>query len=730
MKANKLKPFPFIKQVGFMECGTTSLAMIFKYYGYYDVRNFLSKKSEVNTEGIDLYTISGLAEGFGFETNGFQLNFENLGKLHLPCIAHYNGNHFVVVYKVNAKQVWIADPAVGKYTLTREEFEAKWNGIVLEVRPTNEIFKHTELAELAEANLTKRKTLFSKFYWSSLLPTKGIVFQILLATLFLQLLGLALPFFTQTIIDQVLVNANIKLLYAILIGMLVLLTSQVMLTYGRNMLITQFKSTFELNFFSKFFNHFLQLTQTFYDNHKREDFINRFQVNLKIRNALRPSILEGVIDFAFIMTYLLALLAYNVQLGLIIVLFTLFYTVLTVSFSPKLRHLENKIFTENQKTMGQFLDTLLGIQSVRLLGIEKLRYWQWKNQYTSALNKVMDTEKNYIQLTTLLSSLKFTCQIAIYWYGAYLSFNGVITIGQYIAFITIFTTIINSLSRITQLWFLFTEMSVNLSRMNDVFIEETIDYSPLNKVSISGPIGIDIRQVNFKYSSRNKDYTLKNINLEIQPGTFLGIVGRNGSGKTTLIKLLSNLYDHYEGEICMNDVSLKNILPAQLRKKVAVIPQDIFLFDATIKENILYGNPNATDEEVIEAAQMADIHDFIKTLYLGYNQKIGVNGANLSGGQQLKIAFARLFVSNPEVVILDEASSALDVETEHRIMQNVFRKFKGKTIISIAHRLHTLQHADYIAVLEKGELAEYGSHNVLMDKQGIYSQFINTYINF
>jgi ABC-type bacteriocin/lantibiotic exporter with double-glycine peptidase domain len=713
-----------------MECGTTCLAIIFKYYGYYDIRAFLTEKAGVNTEGIDLYTISELAEGFGFETEGYKLEFNQLSEIQFPCIAHYEGNHFVVIYKVKNNKVWIADPAIGKYTLEKKEFCEKWNGVVLNLIPTKEIFKHNELTDLVEERRKKEKSVISRFYLSAYNSTKKYVGQIVLATIFLQLLGLALPFFTQTIIDQVLVNENLKLLYAILIGMIAIFTSQIVLTYGRNILLTQFKVSFERNFFSRFFDHFIRLKQSFFDNHKREDFINRFQENLRIRAALNPSILQGIIDFAFIALYVVVLFIYNALMGFLTLAFIAMYVAFTVYFSPRLKNLENRIFAEDLKTMGQFLDTLLGMQTVRLLGIEKLKFWKWKNQYTKALNKVLETEKTYIGLSTLLSGVFFASQAVIYWMGAYLTFKDQLTIGQYIAFITIFTIIINALSRITQLWFMLTELSVSFDRLNDVLMQEKADFDLDNKLPLNSPVKITYKNVSFKYREQEEKYTLKDLSFEIEHGNFIGIVGRNGSGKTTLVKLLSKLYENYKGEITLNDGELRNILPSQIREKISVVPQEVFLFNGTIKENIQYGNPKASTEEIIEAAKAADLHAFVESLYLGYNTMVGDSGSNMSGGQRLKIALARLLVSNPEIIILDEASSSLDVETEKKVMESIKSKFRGKTIISIAHRINTLQTADKILVLDDGKLIEQGNHKELMDLNGLYKKFIDTYITY
>ncbi|GAB4235575.1 MAG: peptidase domain-containing ABC transporter [Ekhidna sp.] len=725
----KLKPFPFIEQVNLMECGTTCLAMIFKYYGFYNIRNLLSEVAQVNTEGTDLYTLSEIANSMGFEADGYQLSFAHMEEVHLPCIAHFDGNHFVVVYKFNKKYVWIADPAYGKDKITKEEFESRWNGIILNLVPQADLFQNKDMLDLVDERRKRSKNVFNNFYTSILSPFKRVILEILGASLLLQLAGLALPLFTQSLIDHVLVDKNQQLLYAILFGFICVFCTQVILTYVRNVLMNQFKVQLELGFFSRFFEHLIFLNQKFFDAFKREDFINRFHENMKLRQVLNPTILQTIIDFVFILMYLGILFVFNGFLAWTAVFFTLVYFVSMAIYTPRLKHLENKVFHENVKTMGSFLDSLLGIQNVKLLGIEKLAFWKWKNQYTKNLNKVLTTEQVYLNLSTLLQAIHFIGQVSVYWIGAYLAFNQEMSIGQYIAFITIYTMVITAVSNTSKLWFMLAELSVSYDRLNDILVQrsgkkELNEYVP---VKFSEP-SIHIHNLSFSYQEGKSKPALDGITLDIKPGEFLGIVGRNGSGKTTICKLLTRLYEDYQGEININGCEIRKVVPSLYKKKVVMVPQEIYLFDATIKENIQFGNPEATDQEIVEAAKMALLHDFVKSNYLGYNLKIGENGVNLSGGEKRKIAIARLFVANPEIIILDEASSALDLESERKIMDNIFQKFQRKTIISVAHRLNTLKKADRIAVFDKGSIVEEGSHDQLLASRGVYHKFINSYV--
>jgi ATP-binding cassette subfamily B protein len=405
-----------------------------------------------------------------------------------------------------------------------------------------------------------------------------------------------------------------------------------------------------------------------------------------------------------------------------------------VIISNKRNVLIDKVFVENSKSMGEFIDALNGIQNLKLLSVEHIRMWRWGSQYRRNMNVVLDLESLDNYLVSIMRTFYFTSLVVVYWYGAYLTFENAMTIGEYIAFNSIFFIIMNNLSKTIVLSTVIGQLKMILTKLNELLIQprETQDFN-IEQVTISQP-KLTLDKVSFgyvnPYAAEEKKLILDNISLTIPYGNYVGIVGRNGSGKTTLVKLLSKLYDNFEGTISLNDIPIQKLHTYFYRRKVVTIPQQVHIFNDTIKNNILYGNPEATMEQVIEAAKMADIHEYILSNTLNYNTKVGESGVKLSGGQQLKIAFARLFLMNPEIIILDEASSALDVETEQKIIQNLQKHFKGKTIISIAHRLNTLVSADMLLVIDKGKLVEQGTHTELINQGGIYAQFMKTYVNF
>jgi ATP-binding cassette subfamily B protein len=724
--------FPYIGQGASMDCGPTSLAMIFRYYGAENTQYLLTKLSEVTTEGASLYDLMSVAESFGCKAEGYELDYEYLQKISLPCIAHYEGQHFVVVYEATDTYVRVADPAFGKARYTREQFTNKWSGVVLEVKPTDKFKENTELKEAVTKLKEEKQSIFKQLYLPIIKENKKVLLEIALFSFLLELVGLVLPLFTQTMLDNVLVNQNKKLLVGILIGLMLVFVVQVVLTYTRSMLMVHYRFRFEMDFMSKFFERFISLKQKYYDNRKREEFMSRFQEGVGIRQLTNPVIIQNFLDVLFMLIYFPVLIWFNSALGFVALGCFMAYCLTTIYFIPIVKNLRSKVYHKNQASLGSFLDTLLGIKTVKLLSLEKYKLSRWKHIHRESINSVMDDEQKQILINSIQRLIFIFSQIAIYWLGAYQVFTSQLSIGQYMAFTSIFMTLMNSVNSVSMLWMMVTQLSVSFEKINEIFLEEKEETDVQKKVHQFSNEVIRFENVSFKYNKKDDKYILKGLNCEIRKGERIGIVGRNGAGKSTFVKLLMNLYPDYEGHIFCDGRELREVHPKVLRKHVYMFPQDTYIFNDTIKENIRCANLQATTEQIVEAAKLADLHNFVKSNHLGYNHMVGNFGSNLSGGQVLKIGFARLFVTSPEpdVIILDEASSALDVETEKKILENIYERYAGKTIISIAHRLHTLKNADRILVFDQGTIAEQGKHQSLLSQKGIYYDFMKTYVDY
>lgn len=722
--------FPFIKQTGMMECGTTSLAMILKHYGLPNIQQYLSDAGNVTTEGTSMYMLSVLAEKFGFKVDCYELDdYKYLQEVKLPLIAHYEGNHFVVIYKVAKESIWIADPAFGKTSMSKTEFLKKWNGVVMIMEPTDELFNDNSLNEEIRQQLNTEKSVFKIFYRPVFKKFRKDLLEIVLGSLILNLLGIVPPFLTLTIVDVVIPNQNKQMLFAILAAFILSYILRIGILYIRNLLMVNFKVKFELEFFSLFFKHFLSLTQKYYDDKKREDFISRFQENLRLREIANPTILQHFYDFIFIIVVLPFLFYIQSSMAWITFFFCILYLLLIVLFTPKILHLAEKITFKNISVLGKFLDALLGIKSVKLMGIEHFMFRKWRNEFQRSLNVVTKNERILALTLSLEGAILFLATLTIYWIGANKVFNHEMTLGEYLAFLSLFAVLLQCIRTLQILWPNYTNLKVSIKRINDILIQDS--EIGTHQSNINSTIDkIAIQNLQFKYNTRDSNLVLDNLSLEIKKGEHIGIVGRNGTGKSTLAKLIVNLYPNFRGSISVNNQEIRTINPRDLRRKIYLFPQDIYIFDGTIAENLRYANPEASLENLIDACKNADLFDYIQSTYLGFNQIVGNYGSNLSGGQILKLGFARLFLSTPDVIILDEASSQLDLETERKIMANLYRIFNDKIILSIAHRIHTLKNADRIIVIDDAIISEQGTHDELLQKNGIYYKLVSNYLNY
>ena len=704
--------FPFIMQYDQMTCGTTCIMMIAKFYGKSFSSSRLRELAHVDLSGSSLANLASAAEQLGFSTRGMKFDYDTLMSAHLPCIVHWQGYHYIAVYRINEKNVWVSDPAIGLRKYDRDYFTRNWNGITLILEPTPEFERKEE-----------DRSSFKNFI-QFILPYKLILFEIFMASLLLNIFGLASPIFTQNIVDKVLMHRNVSMLNIMLIGMLIVLVFRILTVILRQYLIIHTSMKIDLRMLVFFYKHMLALPLGYFKVRKVGDFITRFGENMKIRNFLTNTALTIVLDVIMIVVYLSLMFYYNIQMTILTLLFIPLFIIMTLFFTPILKKLNIDSFAARAESESHLIESINAIDTIKAMNMEYPTRWKWEDKFIKTLNidfKLYNTGMYFHSIGDFVGTLSSTLLL---WYGANKVMSGVLSVGELMAFMALIGSVITPINRIITAWDDIQQTLVSVNRLNDIFTakpefpESTDEATGLVLQEPKGGIAFD--NVFFRYGGEDDPYILSHINFKINSGQTVAIVGRSGSGKTTLVKLVARFYDVTEGKIMIDGVDIKNMNLSHLRRLVGFVLQDSFIFNGTIRENISLSDPEETMGKVIEAAKLANAHDFISNLVLGYETRVGESGLQLSGGQKQRIAIARVLYSKPKIIIFDEATSSLDTESEQAIQKNLNAILKDKTAIIIAHRLSTVRNADHIIVIDNGEIVEQGRHEELMEKNGLY----------
>ena len=718
---------PYYPQHDAMDCGPTCLRMVAAFYGKRYSLEGLREKSFITREGVSMLGISEAAEKIGFRSICVQVGYEKLQEAPLPCIIHWNQQHFVVVYKLNDKHVWVADPGAGKLKYTKEEFCNCWlssrkneedTGVALLLEPTPEFYTIED-----EGDEVNRKGF--SFLYSYLRPYRGLVGQLLLGLLLGSMIQLMLPFLTQSVVDFGINNQNLGFIYLVLIAQLMLSFSSSAVDFIRGWILLHLGTRINIALISDFLIKLMKMPISYFDSKMTGDILQRINDHKRIQDFLTGSSLSVIFSVFNIIIFGIVLLVYSGMIFLIFMGGSALYVAYVWLFMKKRAELDHKRFAQQSANQSTVVQLVNGMQEIKLSACEQQKRWEWERiqaklfkvnikslalrQYQDSGAVLINQSKNLL-ITALVASLVVKGEMTL---GMMLSVQYIIgqlnsPVNELIAF-----------ARDMQ------DARLSMDRLSEVR-DKPDEEDPTRELLREIPEGKEIRlqNLNFKYDPLSEYPTLDDINLVIPPGKQTAIVGMSGSGKTTLVKLLLGFYPPASGDIFIGDTPLGSYSIREWRKRCGVVMQDGFIFSDSIAGNIAPGVEHIDKKRLRHAAEVANIHDFIEELPLAYNTKIGQEGHGLSQGQKQRILIARAVYKDPEFIFFDEATNALDANNERTIMNNLQTFFKGRTSVVVAHRLSTVRNADQIIVIEQGRIAETGTHEALIALEGRYYKLV------
>ena len=710
-----LKRFPLVAQAEEMDCGAACLAMICKHYNIPMTLGKLREMANVTTQGATLDSLARVGESLGFSTRGVQCTYESLLGFEMPFIAHWEGYHYIIVYGLSKNHVWVADPGPGFRKMTVEEFERGWGGTCLLFNPGGDMVQ-----------LAASRSPWVRFV-GYLKPYKKILGHLFLATLIIQLLGIAPPIIMQNILDRVVVHQNVSLLNLMIIGLIITNVFTQLTSVLRAFLSAYMVRNMDFTMMSHFFKHAMSLPISFFAKRKTGDIFARFQENQTIRAFLTESTITTVLNLLMVFIYFTILFIYNSTLTWLLIAFVIPIMILTVAVTPKMKNYARETFASSTDAEAALMETIGGVETIKGMGIERSMRMKWEKKYTKALGVQFKAQRFSIFVGLGSQLLNAATTIVILWVGASMVLSQELSIGQLVAFNALMGSVLAPLMGLVGLWSKVHAAGVAMERLGDILdMEPEQDAKDMaSRILLPDLQGqISFENVYFRYGGSETPYILENISFDIKPGEMIAIVGQSGSGKTTLAKMLVGFYPPTEGKISVDGFDLSLVDKEYYRSQVGYVMQSNLLFSGTVAENIAAGEDNPDRRHLVDVAKMADAHDFINALPLGYEQTVGERGMGLSGGQIQRICIARALYHDPRLLVFDEATSALDTQSEGNILDNMQKILEGRTAVVIAHRLSTIMNADKILVLYQGAIVEQGRHEELVERKGMYYQLV------
>lgn len=705
-----------IKQHDIKDCGAACLASVGNYYKIHLPIAKIRQLAHTDLRGTNVLGMVQAAEKMGFSAKGVKGGMDSLHKIPKPSIAHLilknQLHHFVVIYKVGKSSIEVMDPALGrmeKYSL--EEFKEIWTGVLILMAPSETFKPYSETI-----------SNFKRF-WDLLRPHRGVILQSIIGAMLYTVLGLAMSIYVQKITDYVLVDGNYNLLNLMSVGMIVIIGMQAIIGSKKSILMMKTGQLIDAHLILGYYKHLLYLPQRFFDTMRIGEITSRISDAIKIRNFVNETAIELVVNTFVVLFSFGLMFTYYWKLALIMLIVIPIFSVIYLLINRLNKLVERKIMEDAAELETQLVESLNQVRTVKEFGIEEYMNQKTENKFVKLLFTGIQSGYNTLFAGTSMSFVSNLFTVLLLWFGAGFVLERQITPGELFSFYAIvgyFTSPIASLIGANKS---IQNALIAADRLFEIMDleREKIENKVMLEEGIHGNIVFD--QVDFAYGSRVKVFEA--LSFEIEKGKMTAIVGDSGSGKTSLFSILQGLYPIQAGTVRYGNFDISHLHPHSLRSLMVAVPQQIQLFSGNVIENIALGDPNPNILKVLELCRELGISDFIEKISTGYETPLGENGAMLSGGQKQRIAIARALYRDSAILLLDEATSALD-STSERLIHQVLEKYrlKGKTILVIAHRLSTIYKADRIMVFKAGKIIETGTHEELLERNGVYASKI------
>ena len=730
-----MKRFPIIHQHDSMQCGIACLQMVCKHFGRNYTSDALSQICFATTEGVSLLGLSEAAGRLGLHTVCGLATVEKLADAPMPCILHWNQNHFVVLYRIRrGSKFYIADPAKGVVCYDRNEFAAHWantrsgdcdKGIAMFIETTPQFFEHKEGTDESDSPRKQGERRSFRFLFGYIKKYRRYFGQIVLGLAVGSVLQLLLPFLTQSIVDVGIKNQDIGFVWLILLGQLMLTFSRTAIDFVRRWLLLHISMRINISLVSDFFIKLLRLPMSFFDTKLMGDLMQRMTDHSRVNDFLTQQTLSIMFSLLTFAVFSIVLLCYNSMVFLIFAVGSLLYGAWMTLFLRRRKVLDYEIFEQQSRNNNKTYEFITSMQEIKLQDCEQRRRWEWEDVQADLFGVRMKSLKLQQAQETGAILINEAKNIVITVVAATAVINGQMTLGMMLAVQYIIGQLNAPVEQLMAFIYSLQDVKISLERINEIHGMADENGGGNLLTALADPDkGISIDHIDFKYDPHALRKTLDDVTISIPQGKTTAIVGASGSGKTTLVRLLLGYYPVLGGSISIGGVDINRLDKKWWRRQCGVVMQDGVIFSESIARNIAVDDGEIDLQRLDKAASIACIKDFVMSLPLKFDTKVGRDGVGLSQGQKQRILIARAVYKNPDYIFLDEATNSLDAQNERLITDNLDRFCKGRTVIVVAHRLSTVRNADNIVVLDGGKVVECGTHDSLTARHGVYYNLV------